>query len=469
MNSPPTPVKIHKTKNNTCARILTPLQVGPICWFMATFVAMFYSQRSRKLLLAASSSWYKKKELFTLLKHVLDDKYLKTASGRESDDYRNFKEDTFMNILKLMNKEDKKAFPFNPSHKTMLNSYRPQLYIGKLYKLLGVNYKMFDCSTTDYTLRYSYLNEDYNALRISKIVDNNIIDDIDNSQGRLKDYKYIDDRTAPPILIVRFYNYHIPIYDNILTNNVIPEEDKNSNIKYRKDNITYNGKKYTLDSATITNTNTEHKVGHIISGITCKKERYVYNGWPRINMDPAKATRDLTQNIPCELMKWNWNTVYDANICLNRKSCMPDILKGEVEKGNVCFSFSRGSRILVYVRDDAKSATSSSHSPDRSPAKAPVKARAKTPAKSPAKSPKAVKSPAKSPKAVKSPAKSPKAVKSSSKSPRADKSPASPIRKKQPSKKATATVAPATPPAVAAATARAARAAARAARAAATT
>ena len=44
MNSPP--IKIKEVKN-TCSRILTPKQVGPICWFMATFVAMFYSQRNR--------------------------------------------------------------------------------------------------------------------------------------------------------------------------------------------------------------------------------------------------------------------------------------------------------------------------------------------------------------------------------------------------------------------------------------
>ena len=70
---------------------------------MATFVAMFYSQRSRRLLLNASTSW-KKKKLFTLLKHVLDDKYLKTAS-RES-------EDTFGNILSLLYKENNNAFPY---------------------------------------------------------------------------------------------------------------------------------------------------------------------------------------------------------------------------------------------------------------------------------------------------------------------------------------------------------------------
>ena len=102
MNSPPA-AKIHKDNDNdnkgTCARILTPKQVGPICWFMATFVAMFYSQRSRKLLLDASSGWNNKKALFASLKHVLDDKYLKTKDGRDSDDYKKFRDDTFIKIL----------------------------------------------------------------------------------------------------------------------------------------------------------------------------------------------------------------------------------------------------------------------------------------------------------------------------------------------------------------------------------
>jgi hypothetical protein len=89
-----------KTGTSICSRILTPKQVGPICWFMATFVAMFYSQRSRRLLLNASSSW-KKKKLFTLLKHVLDDKYLKTES-RESEDYRKFSDDTFWQYIKFI-------------------------------------------------------------------------------------------------------------------------------------------------------------------------------------------------------------------------------------------------------------------------------------------------------------------------------------------------------------------------------
>jgi hypothetical protein len=35
---------------------------------MATFVAMFYSQRSRKILLEASNHWNTEDELFKLLK-----------------------------------------------------------------------------------------------------------------------------------------------------------------------------------------------------------------------------------------------------------------------------------------------------------------------------------------------------------------------------------------------------------------
>ena len=145
---------MEKSKRGVCSRILTPKQIGPTCWFMATFVAMFYSQRSRKLLLKASTDWEKKK-LFTLLKHVLDDKYLK-AESRESEDYRKFSDDTFGKILSLLYKENSNAFPYNP--KTIDNGYIPELYIGKLYNLLNINYKMFSYNVNDNILLYSHLN-----------------------------------------------------------------------------------------------------------------------------------------------------------------------------------------------------------------------------------------------------------------------------------------------------------------------
>ena len=146
---------------NICSRILTPKQVGPICWFMATFVAMFYSQRSRKILLEASNKWDKNKKLFTLLKHVLDDKYLKVGS-RESEDYKKFSDETFGNILSYLYIENNKSFPYDP--KKVSGGFHPEVYIGKLYKLLNIDYKMFHYSIQDNTVAYSYYNEDYDLL-----------------------------------------------------------------------------------------------------------------------------------------------------------------------------------------------------------------------------------------------------------------------------------------------------------------
>ena len=150
-------------RKNICSRILTPKQVGPICWFMATFVAMFYSQRSRKILLEASKDWDRKEELFDLLKKILHDKYMKIES-RVSEDYRNFSDDTFKNVLYLLHNKNPKSFPYNPFR--VISGFSSRFYIGRLYKLLNIDYKIFDyCYTIDsgiytYMLAYSNLNEE---------------------------------------------------------------------------------------------------------------------------------------------------------------------------------------------------------------------------------------------------------------------------------------------------------------------
>jgi hypothetical protein len=125
---------------------------------MATFVAMFYSQRSRKILLEASESWDKNKELFTILKHIFDVKYLKTES-RESEDYRKFSDNTFIDILKLLHKENKKTFMYNPERN---EGFTPHFYIGRLYNLLNIDYTIFEYDIENDFLAYSLLNEEYN-------------------------------------------------------------------------------------------------------------------------------------------------------------------------------------------------------------------------------------------------------------------------------------------------------------------
>ena len=335
-----------KTGASVCSRILTPKQVGPICWFMAAFVAMFYSQRSRRLLLNASSDW-KKKELFTLLKHVLDDKYLKTAS-RESEDYRKFSDDTFGNILSLLYKENSNAFPYNP--KTIDDGYIPELYIGKLYNLLNIDYKMFSYNVDDDILLYSHLNEEFK--REYEIV--NTIPLLITRKNLT--HTYIEENmVAPQVLMVLlrrdFTGFY---YRDLYPNAVIEEGDTKVNIRTLSEKIYYLGVEYNLDSVVLENWNVNGIGLHAIAGITCKKNKFVYNGWTRTSMDPLMANKVITRKIPCELMEYNWNIKKHYDFCLNTKQCIPEIYKTRLEalKSDLCFNFSKGKRILVYVRKD---------------------------------------------------------------------------------------------------------------------
>jgi hypothetical protein len=122
--------------------------------------------------------------------------------------------------------------------------------------------------------------------------------------------------------------------------------------------------KYNLDSVLLNNWNTNSTGSHAIAGITCKKKHYVYNGWARSTMDPTMGTRKLHE-FPCELMQYDWNIKENGDFCLNTEKCIPEILKRNLNNHDLCFNFSKGERILIYVRKDTNkdpsSQSSSSH------------------------------------------------------------------------------------------------------------
>ena len=353
-------IKIIESKKSVCSRILTPKQVGPICWFMAAFVAMFYSQRSRKILLDESINWDTSNELYSLLKHVLDDKYLK-VEDKESEDYMKFSDDTFKSILTLLHKINNKDFPYNPD--TILGGFSSEYYIGKLYELLNIRYKMFDYFVKDNTLVYSYLNSEYNIQKYN-VEDDRLHLNFDYDELiKMKKFKYKyeqeEDTHTPPILIIRLQDKEAyRMYTFFLKNNIISEGIKKLFLKSMNKKIIYNGVEYNLDSVILANWNINKDNGHAIAGITCKKKKYIYNGWTRTSMDPVMGT-EITRNIPCELMRYNWNIKKHGDFCLDTKKCIPAALKRKLEYYDSCFNFSKGTRILIYVRKDVNHDTSS--------------------------------------------------------------------------------------------------------------
>ena len=385
MNTPS--IRIKETKKGICSRILTPKQVGPICWFMATFVAMFYSQRSRKLLLESSKSWDVKKgifpifwnnrkKLFTLLKQVLDDKYLKTEN-RESKDYKNYKrfsDNTFGKILTLLNRIDKKSFPYIPNY--IRGGFELEYYIGKLYKLLNIDYILYDYNPADDVLLYSYLNENLNKASY-RIERRYIVIEVDGDRK----FKYVEEDIIPPPILMVIVRHeadkgNATFNSFLFPNNTIDEGVTKENLKSMKEQIFFKGVEYNLDAVLLANWNIG--IGHAIAGITCKKKKYIYNGWTRTSMDPAMANKNITRKIPCELMKYDWNVKNDGDFCLNTAKCIPEALQHQLKNTDICFNFSKGTRLLIYVRKDsnhntsAESNTNNSKSPTEQTSKSSI-------------------------------------------------------------------------------------------------
>ena len=350
-------------QNRICSRILTPKQVGPICWFLTAFVAMFYSQRSRKVIIESAETWdeknKKKKRLFRLLRFVLNKRYAKT--DKEEDNYPKFSDNIFADILRVLFKID--GFPYNPvSHR----GFSSVVYICKLYTLLGIDYKIFDIfdykSVFDYnsviarTVAYSYYNKEYDVVSYDSVLDEQLKDGIQYVKP------YTKDTSTPPILMIRFGEItHVTnsLYNNILKSNTTIDEKMKNQLTSMKDKICYNGKVYILDSVVLRNWNDDIDTNHAIAGITCEGYKYVYNGWVRTAIDNV-IPNDFKQRTPCELMPYDWNIRTPTTFCLNNSTCIPDILKKgltndmlmELMKTELCFDFSKGVRTLIYVRQD---------------------------------------------------------------------------------------------------------------------
>ena len=355
---------------------------------------MFYSQRSRKILKKASMKYWiwdidKKSEegLFSLINKILNDKYMK--KNINDADYKKlidetFTDKTFTDMLENLNKIDKVLFPYNPSIHSgdricfyigklsevdymirsdhfdymIVEDNLVGFYIGRLYEYLYVDYMIFEYNLEDNHLFYSYWNiELFNNLKYYEPVGHDF-----RIRFRYSDSKYIDIDNIPEILIVSVHNNcHYNFYKETFPNMIISDGDTKKNITSMNDKIFYRGREYHLDYVLLRNYNDEG-ISQTIAGITCKNKKYVYNGLTRTSMDPAMKN----VNLPCGLMLHDWKIKGDeesGDRCININNCTMD---PNLQHHNLCFNFSKGIRILVYVLAENISVTSKSVS-EKSP------------------------------------------------------------------------------------------------------
>ena len=372
-----------------CHNVITLKQYGPTCWFNSILMAVLYSEESRKLLLKKSKTWNNKILIFRTLKYILENKYFRSSNIYK--DYEYFDKIRPEYILEKLYKYNNKKFSFNP--KKEKGGYAPSLYIRKIYKLLGVKVLYLDLK--DKLLYYSKYNNTF--------VDNSTIkkgNKINIFFKYVSKEKVLEKFDNPDVIIV---NCTKNLKNDMPDYYKVPTDSPFYKIASLDDKVIIKDMNFIQDSVVLSNWNKTGIGGHSIAGIKCKDNKYVYNGWTRGTIDVHLADLNFTKddydnerlwvsevigkkiayinvkndkvvyklpadaivvsdniNIPCELMKFDWDVNNNSEFCINKKECLLDthttksikeILKKDAK--DLCFSFNKGPRNIIYINKNS--------------------------------------------------------------------------------------------------------------------
>jgi hypothetical protein len=221
-------------------------------------------------------------------------------------------------------------------------AYNSKWYIKPIYDLLGITTLILSINTYERTVRYSILNNLYYK---------DPYKDRDYNYNRGKNLNYLNRiKTDTPDILILFTTsddeHQVHNYldkDGDLTTLEDALNKKYNELSKFKDKIVFNGYIYKLDSMIITNYNIKQMNNHVIAGITCNNERFVYNGWRR--------GHDINSR-PCSLFKHNWSSywTYSKGFCLPTANNGCELTR--VNHNNLCFNFSKRNirRIFFYVK-----------------------------------------------------------------------------------------------------------------------
>ena len=360
-------IKEPKTQKTTqekdfCLSVNTIPQFGGTCWFNSILMASLYSQLSRKLLLKLSVTWDKKNNFLMVLRNILIKHYF---NSKKTIEYFNKVKPEAILFKMLITYENKGRLKQNLKKNIKENGNYSKLgwinsYISIFYKYLGV--KCLEITYLKQTNTFLVNAESY----VDKTKDN-VKDKIENDEIRrikLNNKRILKD--IPDIIVLNHSDLNIQ-YTNLmkavhaiyrLSNPVFAKVHElssynitpSASLEKYDEIIEFNGHKYKLDSCLISNYDLDNKLqNHSIVGLTCKNNKYVYNGWNKNTTDNAAGNLNDVASNACSLIPFDWDVKKNSEFCLNTKLCKLDVLNPN-EQRKLCFSFNKGSRVLVYIR-----------------------------------------------------------------------------------------------------------------------
>jgi len=340
-------------------------QFNNSCWFNAILMITLYSQGVREIVLKEARNWNKSNQFLMIIKAILVKYYNQPEKTQEF--FNKINPDLI--LLKMISN-----YKYNFTLKKFKTNFKKNIsnlnwipdFIILLFSYLNikfVDFSIIDNKFNKFLLNFSkfiifplitifpniyYFNFNITSFYRNFISITKFISLFKNSSTVINNKN--DIAITPDILLVIntenlkncYYNIN-KILKSFSTNifNIYNKQKLNViGLQTYEDIIEYNGNKYKLDSCLLNNYN--HNFGnHVIAGITCNNNRYVYNGW-------MKQSDNNLNKSPCSLMKYHWDLKKNENFCLNPKTCKLDFLK-DMEKKDLCFSFAKGQKILVYT------------------------------------------------------------------------------------------------------------------------
>jgi hypothetical protein len=304
--------------------VITIPQYTGTCWFNALMMSLFYSEGMRQILFDKLASWKRPlNKPQSIIRDILENNYIR----KDNNFIKFFNEFKPEVLLKELHVLDPRVFDFNPE---IHDGYSSTLYKHKLLIFLGIS---------NFSILHNYKGSLYYAflelIRIRRA----------NNEMQVRYHKADDITSSTPDLSTK------DVIIIICNDNVRPIDTRVIKRAFRVDRtLSFDDTRFNVDSMMLTNFNQlECKKGHEIAGVSCEKERFIYNGWIGISKDQG-INGKMFNEVPCTLMKHDWMDKEKTTFCIDKTRC--SIKSAKDDKTEVCFNFSKGNRTYVYIRDD---------------------------------------------------------------------------------------------------------------------
>jgi hypothetical protein len=339
-----------------CNKVVTIPQYNETCWFNTILMSLLYSQNSRKLLLYKMTEMANKNKLTRIINRILKSHYVNPEKAQEY--FKIFRPEVILSYVQDIDRYTLKNMIYN--------GWFSQYFIHNFIEQLGCS-----CLTIDYYMDAKRAPKLYAGIsqRINIYSTQDTFANVEYLEDQFDIYDTILSTPHPDYICINTWMVATRniqgINKKIFTDAKHYKRDlqfdkygfEYSGIIELKDEIVLNGNIYKLDSCILSNYNNNTQIGHNIAGITCKSKRHIYNGWMRTTQDRAKEDvykidDEIDNALPCELMEFKWDIHDKTEFCINSDLCKLPYLTSQRQKKKslLCFSFAKGDKTLIYVK-----------------------------------------------------------------------------------------------------------------------